>query len=49
MSMLAGGWPFDGFAWPWLLLALPLPLLVRLLWPARAATGAALRRPCTVI
>lgn len=45
MSMLAEGWPFDGFAWPWLLLALLLPLLVRLLWPARAATGAALRVP----
>lgn len=45
MSMLAEWWPFDGFAWPWLLLALPLPLLVRLLWPPRAATEAALRVP----
>lgn len=37
---------FDGFAWPWLLLALPLPLLVRWLLPAaRDAAGAALRVP----
>jgi len=35
-----------GFAWPWLLMALPLPRLVRkLLPPARGAGGAALRVP----
>lgn len=37
---------FDGFAWPWMLLALPLPWLVRALLPARRdATSAALRVP----
>jgi len=37
---------FDGFAWPWLLLALPLPWLVRALLPARRdAASAALRVP----
>lgn len=45
MSMLASWWPFDDFAWPWMLLALPLPLLVRWLWPSRTAPGAALRVP----
>ena len=35
----------DGFAWPWLLLALPLPLLVRWLLPARKAGMAGLRVP----
>ncbi len=32
-------------AWPWALAALPLPLLARLLPPARGAAGAALRLP----
>ena len=37
---------FDGFAWPWLLLALPLPWLLRaLLPPRRDASAAALRVP----
>ena len=33
------------FAWPWMLAALPLPLLARWLLPRRRATGAALRVP----
>lgn len=33
------------FAWPWLLAALPLPLLARWLLPASRASGAALRVP----
>ena len=33
------------FAWPWLLVALPLPLLARWLLPVSRATGAALRVP----
>jgi len=33
------------FAWPWFLLALPLPLLARWLLPPARATGAALRVP----
>ena len=36
---------FSGFAWPLLLLALPLPLLARWLLPARRSTSAALRVP----
>lgn len=40
-----GALAIDGFAWPWLLLALPLPLLVRWLAPALQAPGAALRVP----
>ncbi len=37
---------FDGFAWPWLLLALPLPWLLRMLLPPRQdAASAALRVP----
>jgi Ca-activated chloride channel family protein len=36
---------FDLFAWPWLLLALPLPLLSRWLLPAARTIGAALRVP----
>ncbi len=36
---------FDGFAWPWLLLALPLPLLARWLLPARRTASAALKVP----
>ena len=35
----------DGFAWPWLLLALPLPLLARWLLPARRNSAAALKVP----
>lgn len=35
----------DIFAWPWWLLALPLPLLARWLLPASHPTGAALRVP----
>jgi len=34
----------DSLAWPWMLLALPLPILMRW-WPARPGTGAALRVP----
>ena len=37
--------PFDGFAWPWLLLALPLPWLVRWLLPPARQAGAALKVP----
>ncbi len=36
---------FDGFAWPWLLLALPLPLLVRWLLPPLRGHAPALRVP----
>lgn len=42
------GWlpsAFAGFAWPWLLLALPLPWLLRRLLPAQPPAGAALRLP----
>jgi len=35
----------DGFAWPWWLLALPLPLLVRWLLPAARNPSAALKVP----
>ena len=43
LSML---WPsFAGFAWPWLLLALPLPWLVRRLLPAVRTASAALKVP----
>src|SRR5690606_41513585 len=39
-------WPsFAGFAWPWLLLALPLPWLVRRLLPAARSGSAALKVP----
>ena len=38
------GW-LDGFAWPWLLLALPLPWLVRALAPPARNAVAALRVP----
>lgn len=40
-------WPSiaDLFAWPWLLLALPLPMLARWLLPPAGAGGAALRVP----
>ena len=42
-AWLAG--TFAGFAWPWLLLVLPLPWLVRRLLPALPPGGAALRMP----
>ena len=39
-------WPdFAGFAWPWVLLALPLPWLLRALLPPARDTGPALRVP----
>ena len=34
----------DSLAWPWMLLALPLPILMRW-WPSRPGAGAALRVP----
>ena len=37
--------PFDGFAWPWLLLALPLPWIVRFLLPPARQSSAALKVP----
>lgn len=45
MSLLAEWLGIDGFAWPWLLLAIPLPWLVRALMPASANTQPALRVP----
>lgn len=45
MNLLADWMGIDGFAWPWLLLAMPLPWLVRVLMPARANPQAALRVP----
>ncbi len=45
MNALPALLSFDGFAWPWLLAALPLPLLVHALVPARRNAGAALRVP----
>ena len=45
MSALREWLAMDGFAWPWMLLAIPLPLLVHLLLPARGGNGAALRVP----
>jgi len=41
MSLLS----LDRFAWPWMLLALPLPWLVRRLLPAAESTSPALRVP----
>src|SRR3546814_17269878 len=39
-------WPsFAGFAWPWLLLALPLPWLLRRLLPPARSASAALKVP----
>ena len=35
----------DGLAWPWMLLAIPLPWLVRVMLPARAGEDPALRVP----
>lgn len=45
MNALQGWFGIDGFAWPWLLAALPLPWLCLALLPARADGGAALRVP----
>ncbi|MDI1251757.1 VWA domain-containing protein [Thermomonas sp.] len=45
MSALLAMLSIEGFAWPWLLAALPLPLLVHVLVPARKNSGAALRVP----
>ena len=46
MSAVASLLPaFAGFAWPWLLLALPLPWLVRALLPPARDAGPALRVP----
>lgn len=48
MSWLAQWLPqdFEGFAWPWMLLALPLPLLARMLLPpVRERADAALKVP----
>ena len=45
MSMLADGLGIDGFAWPWLLLAILLPWLVHALFPARVSQQPALRVP----
>ena len=46
MNALASAWPsFAGFAWPWLLLALPLPWLLRVLLPPVRDAGPALRVP----
>ena len=43
--MLADGLGIDGFAWPWLLLAILLPWLVHALFPARVSQQPALRVP----
>lgn len=45
MSALLALLSIEGFAWPWLLATLPLPLLVHALVPARRNAGAALRVP----
>ena len=47
MNALLQALPFhyEGFAWPWLLLALPLPWLVRRLLPPARGGGAALKVP----
>ena len=45
MNLLRDLLAVEGFAWPWLLLAIPLPLLVHLLVPARVIDDAALRVP----
>ncbi|KIQ97781.1 VWA domain-containing protein [Lysobacter sp. A03] len=44
LANIVGAW-LDGFAWPWLLLALPLPWLARRVLPARRRSGPALRVP----
>lgn len=45
MSALFDAIHVDGLAWPWMLLAIPLPWLVRWLLPARSGGEAALRVP----
>ncbi|MDQ3039050.1 MAG: hypothetical protein M3R16_04505, partial [Pseudomonadota bacterium] len=45
MNALLGLLSSDAFAWPWLLAALPLPLLVHALVPARRTSVAALQVP----
>ena len=45
MNLLADWLGIDGFAWPWLLLAIPLPWLVRMSMPALANPQPALRVP----
>lgn len=46
MNLLSATWPaFAGFAWPWLLLALPLPWLLRAVLPPAHDAGPALRVP----
>ena len=45
MTLLTDWLGIDGFAWPWLLLVIPLPWLVHLMLPARASKAQALRVP----
>ena len=45
MSALAGWLGVDAFAWGWMLLALPLPLLVHAMVPARGGLRTGLRVP----
>lgn len=45
MNMLLSAISFDGFAWPWLLLALPLSWLVRALLPPVRGAAPALKVP----
>ena len=45
MSGVLATFGVDGFAWPWLQLALPLPWLLRVLLPQARVAGAALRVP----
>ena len=45
MDLSAAFGPFAGFAWPWLLLALPLPWLLRAMLPPLRGAGPALRVP----
>jgi len=45
VSLLPTWLAADGFAWPWLLLAIPLPWLVHALLPARPSQVPALRVP----
>jgi Ca-activated chloride channel family protein len=45
LAIIAAFFGFAGFAWPWWLLALPLPLLLRWLMPAVRSRDTALRVP----
>jgi Ca-activated chloride channel family protein len=45
MSTLLSALSLDGFVWPWLLLALPVPWLVRWWLPPARSTAAALKVP----